>query len=325
MPARRFPPVLDGHQDFLQASIRQQRDFLSESDQGHVDLVRAKRGGFGAAFASVFLNNEHAELNPVGYAIQQINLLLDLCDRSQGSMRLIRTVAELDRALAEDAFAAIMHFEGAEPVSPSLKELRVFYEAGLRSIGLVWSRRNAFGAGVQFEGDQPQAGLTEAGFELVDACNLLGIVLDVSHLNPAGFWDLARQTNKPFIASHSNARAIGPHPRNLDDDQIRAIAEKDGTIGINLYTMLLSADAQEHDVEIDQALAHFDYIIKLVGDRHVSIGTDLDGAPMPSWLQDAAHLPVLLQAFDSAGWTDGRIERVCFGNFRRVLGQVWRE
>jgi membrane dipeptidase len=322
---REFPPVLDGHEDFITAIPRQNRDFLEESAEGHVDLPRALRGGLGGAFVSIYLTDREAELNAVGGAMRELNDYLTLCDRSGGRVRAVRTPDELDRALDEGAFAGIFHFEGADPVSYSLKELRVFYEAGLRSLGIVWSRDTIFGSGVRFTGPQPTAGLTEAGLALVAECNRLGILLDVSHLNPAGFRDVARASERPFVATHSCVKAITPHVRNLDDDQIRAVAEKDGTIGIAFANSFLRPDMErQDDTPLDLVLAHFEHVIALVGDRHVSIGSDWDGTDVPRVLRDAAHLPVLLRAFRERGWSDDRIARVASGNFRRVLRAVWR-
>lgn len=322
---REFPPVLDGHEDFITAIPRQNRDFLEESAEGHVDLPRALRGGLGGAFVSIYLTDREAELNAVGGAMRELHDYLTLCDRSGGRVRAVRTPDELDRALDEGAFAGILHFEGADPVSYSLKELRVFYEAGLRSLGIVWSRDTIFGSGVRFTGPQPMAGLTEAGLALVAECNRLGILLDVSHLNPAGFRDVVRASERPFVATHSCVKAITPHVRNLDDDQIRAVAQKDGTIGIAFANSFLRPDMERNDdTPLDLVLAHFEHVIALVGDRHVSIGSDWDGTDVPRVLRDAAHLPVLLRAFRERGWSDDRIERVASGNFRRVLRAVWR-
>ena len=323
---REFPPVLDGHEDFLTAMPRQKRDFLVESAEGHVDLPRARRGGLGGAFVSIYVNDREAELNAVGRAIEELNDYWRLCDRADGQVRVVRSVEELDRALADGTFAGILHFEGADPISYSIKELRVFYEAGLRSLGLVWSRSTIFGHGVRFEGPQPEGGLTDAGRALVTECNRLGIVLDVSHLNAAGFWDLHRVTERPFVATHSCVKAVTPHVRNLADDQIRAIAEKDGTIGIAFANSFLRPDMQRNDdTPLDLVLAHFEHVIRLVGDRHVSIGSDYDGTDVPRELKDVAHLPALLREFQRRGWSDDRLEAVCYGNFRRVLQAVWRE
>ena len=322
---REFPPILDGHEDFITAIPRQDRDFLEESETGHVDWPRAQKGCLGGTFVSIYLTDQQAELNAVGYAMKEMDDYLRICDRSEGQVRAVRSVAELDRALDEGAFAGIIHFEGADAISYSLKELRVFYEAGLRSLGVTWSRSTIFGYGVMFRGPQPEQGLTDAGFALVEECNRLGILLDVSHLNPAGFWDLARASQRPFVATHSSVKAISPHVRNLDDDQIKMIAEKDGTIGINFANSFLRPDmGREDDTPLDLVVSHFEYIVDLVGDRHVSFGSDYDGTGVPRDLKDAAHLPVLLREFKRRGWSDDRIERVCNGNFRRVLSAVWR-
>ena len=322
---REFPPILDGHEDFVTAIPRQKRDFLTESTEGHVDWPRAQKGGLGGTFVSIFLNDRKAEQNAVGYAMEELNDYLRIGDRSGGEVRVVRTAPELDAALEAGAFAGILHFEGADPISRSLKELRVFYETGLRSIGLVWSRSTIFAEGVRFEGRQPTTGLTDAGLELVAECARLGIVVDVSHLSPEGFWDLVRVTERPFVATHSCVKAISPHVRNLDDAQIRAIADKDGTIGINFATAFLRPDMERNaDVPLELVVRHFEHVIDLVGDRHVSFGSDYDGADVPRELSDATRLPVLLRAFERRGWSDDRIERVANGNFRRVLGAVWR-
>jgi membrane dipeptidase len=325
MMRREFPPVLDGHEDFLTAIPKQKRDFLEESAEGHVDWPRARRGGLGGAFVSIYLTDREAELNAAGVAIRELSDYLEVCDRAKGGVRVVRTVEELDRALEAGAFAGILHFEGADPISYSLKELRVFYEAGLRSLGLVWSRPTIFGYGVRFRDPQPTGGLTDAGFALVRECNRLGILLDVSHLNRAGFWDLHRATERPFVATHSCVKAIAPHVRNLDDDQIRAVADRDGTIGIAFANSFLRPDGKRQaDTPLDLVVAHFEHVIGLVGERHVSIGSDWDGTDVPQVLRDVTCLPVLLRAFQARGWSDGRLERVCYGNFRRVLQAVWR-
>jgi membrane dipeptidase len=324
---REFPPVLDGHEDFVTAIPRQERDFLTESERGQVDWPRAQRGGLSGTFVSIFLNNSQAEQDVPSLIFEELNHYYRICDRSDGQVRVVRTTTELDRCLAEGTFAGIIHFEGADPISASLTELRVYYELGLRSIGFTWNRATAFGQGVNPGGEESDQGLFEAGFALVEECNRLGILLDVAHLNTAGFWDLARATQKPFVATHANPKAISPHVRNLDDDQIRMIAEKDGTIGLSFANAFLrpDMDPDNDDIPLDLVVSHFEYLINLVGDRHVSIGTDYDGTSVPHILHDATTLPILLREFKARGWSDDRIERLCNGNFRRVLRAVWAE
>lgn len=329
---REFPPVFDGHEDFI-TEVKQHaggwppkpaRDLLTESEAGHVDLPRALKGGLGGCFTSIYLNDHRAEMNDAGYAMEEMNDVFAVADRSEGNFRVCRTVAEVRSAFDAGAFASVFMFEGADPISSSMKELRIFYEAGLRVLAPTWSRSTIFAHGVAFGGQLPETGLTALGRHLVNECNRLGIILDVSHINPAGFWDLLAESREPVIATHSSVKAISPHVRNLEDDQIRALANKGGTIGINFATIFLRPDMQrDTDVPLETVVSHFEHVINLVGDEHVSFGTDFDGADMPDCIKDAAGLPVVLREFKRRGWSDARLERVCNGNFLRVAEAVW--
>jgi membrane dipeptidase len=226
-------------------------------------------------------------------------------------------------AFEKDAFASVFMFEGADPISRSLKELRVFYEAGLRVLAPTWSRSTIFAHGVAFAGTLPETGLTPAGFDLVERCNDLGIVLDVSHINPAGFWDLIKASRDPILATHSSVKAVSAHVRNLDDDQIKALADKGGTIGINFANGFLDPSMKwEADADMDTIVGHFAHIVNLVGDEHVSFGTDFDGAGIPSVVKDATGLPAVCRALKALGYGDGSMERICNGNFLRVMEAV---
>lgn len=330
---REFPPIFDGHEDFI-TQVRTRgpgfpppppRDFLAESDTGQVDLPRAMRGGLGGCFTSIYLSDERAEMNAAGYAMQQMNDVFRLADRSEGRFRVCRTVPEVRKAFADSAFASVFMFEGADPISWSMKELRVFYEAGLRCLAPTWSRSTIFAHGVSFGDALPETGLTPLGRRLVAECNRLGIILDVSHINPAGFWDMIEESQQPIIASHSNAKAVSPHVRNLDDDQIRAIARKGGTIGINFANMFLRPDMKrDADTPVEVIAQHFDHVLGLVGDEHISFGTDFDGTDVPEAVKDAAGLPAVCRALQARGYSEASLERVCNGNFLRVAGAVWK-
>lgn len=325
---REFPPVFDGHIDYITAikprAGRPGRDFLTEAETGHVDLPRAMKGGLGGCFTSIYLSNEQAEMAAVSYAMQEMNDVFSIGDRAEGGFRVCRTVDEVRRAIDDGAFASVFMFEGADPISYSLKELRVFYEAGLRCLAPAWSRSTIFAHGVRFAGEQAEDGLTEAGRRLVHECNRLGIILDVSHINPAGFWDMIEESAAPIVATHSSVKALCPHVRNLDDEQIRAIADQGGTIGINLSNAFLRPDMKpDPDTDLEVIVAHFDYVVNLAGDENVSFGTDFDGTLIPACVKDATGLPLVLRALKSRGYSDDRLERICNGNFLRVAKQVW--
>lgn len=343
-----LPLVIDGHADTLKAVDVQMRDFLAESDKGHIDLPRAKRGGLGGMFASIYLRPTQIETNALGYAMKYFDDLLRLVDRSDGAVALIRTADELDTAVETGAFSMIPHLEGAEPISRSLKELRVLYEAGLRSVGIVHARPNLFGEGVPIprrpdvihgvpasqhswglrNGRQlppPVTGLTDLGRELVYECQQLGIVVDVSHLTPRGFWDVVECSTRPFVATHSSVHAICDQARNLTDDQLKAVADADGVVGINFFVCFLRPDKlRDPDTPLELVLQHIDYAVKLIGDRHVAIGTDFDGADMPNSVSDATKMIDVVRGMrDQLGYDDERLERICNGNWRRVLRAAW--
>jgi membrane dipeptidase len=343
---RDFPPIFDGHDDFItQIKPRRTmfgpgggRDFLEdasapegethieESRRGHVDLPRAMRGGLGGCFTSIYLSNERAEYNALAYAIDEMNDVFRIADRSGGRFRICRTVGEIRAAWAADAFASVFMFEGADPISSSLKELRVFYEAGLRCLAPTWSRSTIFAHGVAFNGSLPTTGLTDAGRELIHACDELGIILDVSHINPAGFWDMIAESRNPIVATHSSVQAISPHVRNLDDGQIKAIAAKGGTIGINFANIFLRPDLRaDPTTALDVIVSHFAHIVDLVGDEHVSFGTDFDGTDIPTVIGDATGLPQVVRALQGRGYTESSLERICNGNFLRVAAAVWKD
>ncbi len=237
----------------------------------------------------------------------------------------MRDVADLDACLAGEALGAVLHFEGAEPIDPALDALDVWYAAGLRSLGIVWSRPNAFGHGVPFRfpsSPDTGPGLTEAGVALVRRCNELGVAIDLSHLNEAGFWDVARVSERPLIASHSGVHALCPAARNLTDDQLDAIAASGGLVGVNFDVGSLRADGgDDPDTPLSRIADHARYIADRCGVDHVALGSDLDGAKMPRELVDASGFPLVLAALEAAGFEDDEVDRIAWRNWRRVSGR----
>jgi membrane dipeptidase len=222
----------------------------------------------------------------------------------------------------------ILHFEGAEAIDPQLDALEVFYQAGLRSLGIVWSRPNHFGHGVPFRypaGPDTGPGLTDAGRALVRACNRLGILLDVSHLNEQGFWDLAAITEAPIVATHSAVHAICPAARNLTDKQLDAIRESDGMVGVNFEVSVLRPDGyDEPDTPLTALVRHIDYLVERLGIDRVGFGSDFDGATMPAELGDVAGLPGLVALLEQRGYDTPALRKLCYENWLRVLRRTWR-
>lgn len=320
--------IIDGHTDvlldLLAAGRHAGRDFFAHGAEGHVDLPRLQLGGIGAALFACFVPNDVlAAGKGLTLTLQMVDLLRRLVAASGGHMEQVVTTAQLRSCLERGVFGAILHYEGADVIDEELAVLRVSYALGLRSLGLTWSRQNAFATGVG-PADHGQ-GLTDAGLRLVFACNELGILIDVSHLNEAGFWDVIEQTRTPIVASHSNVKAISPHTRNLTDDQIRALARNGGLMGLNFSIHFLWPDmGDRRDLPLDLMVDHIQHVVDLAGVAHVAIGSDYDGTDVPQAVADASLVQALVSRLRDRGFDESQVAAICHGNWLRVLDAVWR-
>jgi membrane dipeptidase len=337
-------PVFDGHNDAI--TREDAADFATGRDGGHLDLPRARAGGLAGGIFALFTPTpgaEHIDFDraggrmevelaaPIGPEIaaattsQAAGRLLGL--ERDGHLRIVRTIADLDAARDDGVLAAVMHHEGAEAIDPGLHALELWYAAGLRSLGPVWSRPNAFAHGVPFmfpASPDTGPGLTAAGRRLVRRCAELGIAVDLSHLNEAGFWDVARMDGAPLIASHSGVHALCASTRNLTDAQLDAIAASGGLVGIVFAAPFIRADgADDADTPLATIVAHARYAADRIGVEHVALGSDFDGATVPDELGDVAGLPRLLDALAAAGFTEDEVRAIAWANWRRVLAAAW--
>jgi membrane dipeptidase len=349
-----FPLVFDGHNDVLLRLFNKQRpsvehEFLAGDNLGHLDLPRMLTGGFGGGMFAVYIpsGGDLAKLDDLmsgeSYdvplaalmtagealppALAMTSILLRIEGASNGRFKICRTAGEIRACFVKGIIAAVLHFEGAEAIDADLYALDVFYEAGLRSLGPVWSRPTIFGNGVPFRypstGDTGP-GLTDIGKRLIRRCGELGIAIDLSHMNEKGFWDVAKISQKPLIATHSNAHAICPHSRNLTDRQLDAIKDTGGMAGLNFATCFLRPDGQRGaDTPIELMLRHLDHLIGKLGMDHVGLGSDFDGAMVPEAIKDVTGLPVLLAAMRNHGYDEANLAKLCHGNWFNVLQRTW--
>jgi membrane dipeptidase len=246
-----------------------------------------------------------------------------------GHLRVARAIADIDASRDYDEPAvAVLHLEGAEAIDPALEALDFWYAAGLRSLGPVWSRPNVFGHGVQFRSPSSPdlgPGLTDAGCALVRSCAELGILIDLSHLNEAGFWDVARLDVGPLVASHSAAHRLCEASRNLTDAQLDAIGASGGLVGIVFACPFLRADcANDPDTPLELIATHVRYVAERIGVAHVALGSDFDGATIPSSLGDVSGIPKVLDALALAGFSAAEIDSIAWENWRRTLASWWR-
>ncbi len=348
-------PIFDGHNDALlrlhsRPASEAVAAFLQGEDKGQLDLAKARTGGFAGGLFAMFVPPPAAKAGGNGEArsadltapsaasgielssaqrtvFSMMSLLFRIEQQSENRVRVCRTLDDIEQCLAGDILAAVLHIEGAEAIDENFELLDVLYQAGLRSLGPVWSRPNIFGDGVPFRcpsSPDTGPGLTDLGKALIRACNRLKILIDLSHLNERGFWDVVEITDAPLVATHSNAHAVSPHSRNLTDRQLAAIRESGGLVGVNFATSFLRPDGRRtKDTPLDLVIQHLEHLLEQVGEDGVGLGSDFDGAQMPAELENAAALPNLLEAMRTRGFGEPVIEKVCFRNWLRVLGRTW--
>ena len=208
-------------------------------------------------------------------------------------------------------------------ISDSLDELDLLFWRGVRSIGPLWSRSNVFGHGAPFSfpGSPDQGdGLTDAGKALIAACDERRILVDLSHLNEAGFWDVAACSERPLMATHSNAHALCPAPRNLTDRQIDAIAERGGIVGACFASAYLRSDGRKQtDTSLELILRQLDHLVSRLGEDGVGLGSDFDGAVIPTAIGDCSGLPALAKTLLENGFGDALTQKICAGNWQHFL------
>jgi len=314
--------VVDTHNDVLSSVTMKGLDFSTNlSGKAHSDLARFRKGGVDVQVFSIFCDDKYGRGSAFKYANQEIDSLYSMVARHPDKIMIVRNMAELDKALRLKKLAAMMGVEGGHMIEDDLDKLDSFYQRGVRYMTLTWNNSTSWATSAWDEKKQSfivtPYGLNDFGRQVVKRMNQLGMMVDVSHIGEKTFWDAIAATSKPVIASHSSVYALCPVPRNLKDDQIKAIAKNGGVIQVNFYSGFLdstymrriTAFLAEHKPEYDSLLAkkmpdylvneyftkkystettalrpplsllidHIDYIVKLVGADYVGLGSDFDG------------------------------------------------
>lgn len=303
-------PYFDGHCDTIYECMGKGRSLRENS--GHVDLMRGQRYGRRAQFFALFDNVREL---PEGTAWTKLCQMHDwFCAQAAENadvMALCRTGAEVDAAAAQHKTAALLSIEGADLLDCDMAHLETAASWGVRLLNPVWNNANALcGSCAQ----EPERGLSARGVEFVARMEELGIHTDVSHISDAGFWDVLRRAKRPVVASHSNARAICHHRRNLTDDMFRAIRDTGGVVGINLYADFVGGDTME------QLIAHIERFLSLDGEKTVALGGDLDGCEaLAAGFSDVQDVAKLYQALEERGYPQTLLEDIFWNNWRRIL------
>ncbi len=281
----------------------------------HIDLQRMKRlGSFVQTFAA-FIDPVYSPAYAMKRAMQIIDRFYNELDIYKDDIMLCRNYNDITKALSQGKIAAMLSIEGGEALQGDLGALRNFYRLGVRSICLTWNYRNEIADGVK-DADTG-GGLTPFGRKLIREMNQLNMLVDLSHISERGFWDVIETTSKPIIVSHSNARKICSHPRNLFDEQITAVAKNGGVIGINLYPEFLNNDGK---ATIKDVIKHIEHIVSLAGPDHIGLGADFDGIEKtPDDICGVENINIIFEHLGKLNYSDEIIEKLAGENFIRLI------
>lgn len=293
-------------------------------------LDRFKKGNMVGGIFVVWADPPH-DKRPKERLYENIETMsAEICE-NQDILKIIYNSKDSYKAIENDKLAVMLGLEGLSSIGEDVEKLYLLYQFGFRHMSLTWNEENQLATGVA---GNVNRGLTKSGIEAVQLINKLGIILDVSHLNERSFWDVYQSSDKPFMASHSNARRLCDVPRNLWDDQIKAIGEKDGLVGINAFNEFIHTDPKKKTV--DFLINHIEHIANLIGIEKVALGFDffeyLEGdttdefteAPYKGTkgLEDISQSNNLIQGLTKRGFTKEEIDKVSYKNFLNFMDKV---
>lgn len=346
--------LVDLHNDVLSETIMSGKNIAKRLPTGHTDIPRLKAGGVKVQFFSVWCDG--AKGKPFQYANRQIDALYRVIEENRSEIVFAQNAQEIENGLRQQKIIAMIGVEGGHMIENRMDYLDSLYQRGARYLTLTWNNSTGWASSAADESSKraQQKGLSDFGREVVKRMNMLGMIVDLSHVGEQTFYDVLAITTKPVIVSHSDVYTINPHYRNLKDDQIKAIAANGGVIGVNFYADFLDPSYRKKlsllyakyvsgtdstsrpidekyrllPVEAKQQLRpplsllvdHIDYIVKLVGIDHVALGADFDGMSItPLELDDVSSYPNLVRALRQCGYNRQDVRKILGENVLRVI------
>jgi len=324
--------VIDLHADAIYDYLKTGRSLEHYSDDGHIDLDRLKEGGVDVQFFAIWPNPREDRLNSM---FSQAALALDTLDQilSRNPERIEKALSAQDigHITGQEKIAACIGLEGGSALEDNLQNLKYFYNRGVRYMGLTWNNSPSWASSAADADKKTRRGLeglNDLGKKIVRTMNTLGMMVDVSHSSEKTFYDVLEISTKPVIASHSSVYSICPHYRNLKDDQIKALAKNGGVMGINFYPEFLVKDFKKSDPQkrqqanVQKVVDHIDYVVNLVGDDFVALGSDFDGITItPQGLENVTKMPAITQELQKRGYSEKSIRKILGENVMRVFAE----
>ncbi|WP_249870423.1 dipeptidase [Oceanobacillus saliphilus] len=323
--------VIDSHVDTMMHVINEET-WLPEIDIGeetslHIDIPKMNEGGLNAAFFAAYTTDYYGNnARNVSRTLALINALHWTEKNNPDEIQISSTTHEILNTVHQGKIAAIPTIEGGYSLEEhnAIELLHQYHDLGVKAIGFNWNYSNALGEGANRVYGDPektpsQGGLTDLGAAVSKEMNKLGMIIDVSHMSENTFWDVMEVTEAPVMATHSAVNKLKNHQRNLTDEQLRALAENGGVIGIVFYPLFLT---DEPEAYVTDVVDHIDYAVNLIGINHVAIGSDFDGSDMPIDINDATDLHKITDELVHRGYTNGDIQKLLGNNTLRLLNDV---
>lgn len=323
---------IDMHCDTLEQALIQKCGTVYELKDTMLDLKRLLAAGAGAQFFAMFVPQRN---EPEWFGLNAMpdltELLMMLYQIYRNTMEQYAFAAAPARSLADyranraaGKLSAFLTIENGYPVLGEMENLKKFHDMGVGLMTLTWNDPNCFGTNHSRNPEKMRQGLTDFGKEAVPYMNELGIVVDVSHLSDGGFYDVARYATKPFVASHSNCRALCDATRNLTDDMIRVLANAGGVCGINFAPGFVNRDPMDTHTTVAALCGHIEHLRKVGGEDCVGIGTDFDGIGGTFDIADCTYMELLFDELHRRGYSDDFLEKFAYGNVERVIGDAMK-
>ena len=320
---------IDMHCDTLMSMVEPKLGESLLKNSKSVDFLRMKEGGAMAQFFAMFLMPEggfNSAKMPYMTDDEYIEKLVAKTKEDVAASPELITMAYSAKDIIENdkngKMSAILAIEDGRSVKADMNKIKHYHDMGIRLITLTWNFYNCFGAPNSTSKTIMEDGLTGFGKEAVAYMQELGMLVDVSHLSDGGFWDVIKLAKKPFVASHSNCRALSAHPRNLTDEMIRALANAGGCTGLNFYASFLDEDLTATVSTVDLLVKHALHLKNVGGIDVVALGSDLDGITGEVEVADISKMPLLIDGFRKSGFTEDEVEKICYKNVLRVMQEA---